>query len=268
MPRAPRRTFTALPGGEGGSSTNPETAARNKRRRALSPLSAEYERAQANRGNRVSSKLKKLRKTDGYRNAAGDDAREAMEKEIRDREEEVYQADRREILQMYNARTVVAATIAAGTVMSVSALRGGESSASGVSGEGDSDIEYDLAEEGELMSDGFVDRELYDFDAVYDILVDEGEDGGEEEEEEEDEEDEDEDEDDVDCKAEDEEDEDIGVDETLTECVPTGLKQLRQYYERRHTESLIALIQFSLASEERKVRRLAGRRAADRGRDK
>src|SRR5258706_1216903 len=70
MPRAPKRTFKTLPAGASGSSTNPETAARNQRRRKLDPLQAKYERARANRGNRISSKIKRLKKQAAYINAS------------------------------------------------------------------------------------------------------------------------------------------------------------------------------------------------------
>ncbi len=100
MPRAPKRTFKTLPAGASGSSTNPETAARNQRRRKLDPLQAEYERARANRGNRISSKIKRLKKQAAYINASTAE-RVSMEQAIRDTEESVYQADRAAIAQLH-----------------------------------------------------------------------------------------------------------------------------------------------------------------------
>ena len=100
MPRAPKRTFKTLPAGASGSSTNPETAARNQGRRKLDPLQAEYERARANRGNRISSKIKRLKKQAAYINASTAE-RVSMEQAIRDTEESVYQADRAAIAQLH-----------------------------------------------------------------------------------------------------------------------------------------------------------------------
>ncbi len=100
MPRAPKRTFKTLPAGASGSSTNPETAARNQRRRKLDPLQAEYERARANRGNRISSKIKRLKKQAAYINASTAE-RVSMEQAMRDTEDSVYQADRAAIAQLH-----------------------------------------------------------------------------------------------------------------------------------------------------------------------
>jgi hypothetical protein len=100
MPPAPKRTFKTLPAGASGSSTNPETVARNRRRRKLDPLQAEYERARANRGNRISSKIKRLKKQAAYINASAIE-RISMEQAIRDTEESVYQADRAAIAQLH-----------------------------------------------------------------------------------------------------------------------------------------------------------------------
>ncbi len=86
MPRAPKRTFKTLPAGASGSSTNPETAARNQRRRKLDPLQAEYERARANRGNRISSKIKRLKKQAAYINASTLNGELSMAEPVRDAE--------------------------------------------------------------------------------------------------------------------------------------------------------------------------------------
>ena len=101
MPRAPlRRMFRVLPTGVCETSTHPRTVARNQPRRSLDPLQAEYERARANRSNRISSKIKRLKKTAAYINAKTDQ-HVFMEKVIRDREKSVYQTNRVTIAQEY-----------------------------------------------------------------------------------------------------------------------------------------------------------------------
>lgn len=82
-------------------------------------MSAEYERARANRANRISSKLKRLKKTDAYTNAASDHERAAMEQTVRDAEEVVHQADRVAIARQFAESASTAASPAAVAAVAV-----------------------------------------------------------------------------------------------------------------------------------------------------
>jgi hypothetical protein len=82
MPAPPKVSFQPLPAGSSGSSKHPNTIRRNASRQKLLPLDAEYERARARYRNRISYRLRTLKKTSKWVGFSSAEQRTA-EEEIR-----------------------------------------------------------------------------------------------------------------------------------------------------------------------------------------
>jgi len=98
-----------LPGGVFGSSTNPETVSRNRRRQKLSPLNAALERARCRKANQICIRIRKIKGKEGWEKAS-DAEKEAALKEIRNDEQARFERDKIEILKQYEAQLKVKAS--------------------------------------------------------------------------------------------------------------------------------------------------------------
>ena len=107
--RRRKHTFRKLPGGTTslGSTTNPETIGRNRRRQNLPPFRAELERIRCNKANRVSSRIRKL-KNDPVWQLLSEADQEAAVQVIRDDQEIYYWKDIKKVQEQYG--TVVGHT--------------------------------------------------------------------------------------------------------------------------------------------------------------
>ena len=86
-----------LPAGAFGHSVNPETIRRNQHRASLTPLETAFERARANRGNRLKQRRDFARKHDDYK-ALGDADKAEVDKAIIAEEDKALEQVRRAIL--------------------------------------------------------------------------------------------------------------------------------------------------------------------------
>ena len=99
--RRRKHSFRQLPGGTiSGSSTNPETIGRNRRRQNLQPLQAELERIRCNKANRISSRIRKLKKKPAWQQLPKTD-QEAAIQAIRDGQEVRYRKDKKKVQEQY-----------------------------------------------------------------------------------------------------------------------------------------------------------------------
>jgi len=101
--RLRKHSFRKLPGGTSGSSTNPETMGRNRRRQRLPPLKAELERIRCNKANRVSSQIRKLKNEPAWQLLSKVD-QEAAIQEIRDSQEIRYRKDKKKVQEQYKTQ--------------------------------------------------------------------------------------------------------------------------------------------------------------------
>ena len=101
--RLRKHSFRQLPGGAiSGSSTNPETIGRNRRRRNLPPLKAALDRIRSNKGNRISSGIRKPKDQPDWQ-LVSEAAKEAAIKAIRDKETACYEIDKKAVYKQYEA---------------------------------------------------------------------------------------------------------------------------------------------------------------------
>lgn len=97
MPAPPKVSFLPLPAGSSGSSKHPNTIRRNASRQKLLPLDAEYERARARYRNRISYRLRTLKKTNKWAGFSSAEQRTA-EEEIRAEEKRRLVVDQEAVL--------------------------------------------------------------------------------------------------------------------------------------------------------------------------
>jgi hypothetical protein len=86
-----------LPAGALGHSVNPETIRRNEHRASLTPLETAFERARANRGNRLKQRRDFARRYDEYQ-ALDDETKAEVDQEMIVEENEVLEQERQAIL--------------------------------------------------------------------------------------------------------------------------------------------------------------------------
>ena len=99
--RRRKHSFRKLPGGTiSGSSTNPETIGRNRRRQKLPPLKAELERIRCNKANRTSRRIRKLKWKPAWQLLSKTD-QEAAIQEIRDGQEVRHGKDKKKVQEQY-----------------------------------------------------------------------------------------------------------------------------------------------------------------------
>jgi hypothetical protein len=108
--RRRKHSFRPLPGGASGSSTNPETVARNRRRRQLSPLHAELDRISNNRRARIFNQTRALMKKNGWLPGGSAEGQEAALKEISDRSQARYEKEKIEVLKEFGEEVEVEAS--------------------------------------------------------------------------------------------------------------------------------------------------------------
>ena len=96
-----KHSFRQLPGGTiSGSSTNPETIGRNRRRQKLPPLKAELERIRCNKANRISSRIRKLKREPAWQILSKTE-QEAAVQQVRDGQEARYRKDKKKVQEEY-----------------------------------------------------------------------------------------------------------------------------------------------------------------------
>lgn len=98
--RKQKCSFKPLPGGANGSSANPETVSRNRRRQRLSPLQAALERARCRKANQISRRIQKIKEEEDWEKAS-EVEKEAALKTIRDEEQDYYEKHRIEVFKQY-----------------------------------------------------------------------------------------------------------------------------------------------------------------------
>ena len=99
--RRRKHSFRQLPGGTiSGSSTNPETIGRNRRRQKLTPLNAELERIRGNKANRISNRIRKLKRRVDWQLLSKTE-QEAAIQAIRDAQEARYRRDKKRVQEQY-----------------------------------------------------------------------------------------------------------------------------------------------------------------------